>query len=62
MPTETPVVDDSVAYTYTSVADSYVLAARPDANFGQSVKLQADGAPVARSYLRFDLQGLADRS
>jgi hypothetical protein len=42
------------------VADSYVLAARPNSNFGQSVKLQADGAPVARSYLRFNLQGLTD--
>jgi hypothetical protein len=59
-PAATPVVDDSVAYTYTSVADSYVLATRPNTNFGQSVKLQADGAPVARSYLRFNLQGLTD--
>ncbi len=58
-PTEAP-VDGSQAYTYTSVADSYVLATRPNTNFGQSVKLQADGAPVARSYLRFNLQGLAD--
>ena len=58
-PTEAP-IDGSVSYTYTSVADSYVLATRPNANFGRSVKLQADGEPVARSYLRFNLQGLTD--
>ena len=50
----------SQVYTFTSAADSYVLAARPDTNFGRSVKLQADGAPVARSYLRFNLQGITD--
>ena len=32
----------------------------PDADPGESVKLHVDGAPVARSYLRFNLQGLAD--
>jgi hypothetical protein len=64
-PTETPaeipaVVGGSHVYTYTSAADSYVMAAHPDTNFGQSLNLKADGAPVARSYLRFDLQGLND--
>jgi hypothetical protein len=60
-PTETPViVGGSQVYTFTSVADSYVLMTHPDTNFGRSVKLQADGAPVARSYQRFNLQGLAD--
>jgi hypothetical protein len=37
-----------------------VLSARPDANNGESVKLQVDGSPTARSYLRFDVQGLVD--
>ena len=53
-------MEGSQTYTFTSVADSYVLATHPNTNFGQSVKLQADGAPVARSYLRFNLQGIAD--
>ena len=58
---ETPgIMGGPQVFTYTNAADSYVLATRPNTNFGQSLKLEADGAPVARSYLRFDLQGLTD--
>jgi hypothetical protein len=43
--------------TITPVADSYVDASLPGANYGTSVKLRTDGSPVVRTYLRFDVQG-----
>jgi hypothetical protein len=43
--------------TLTPVADSYVDASQPGANFGTSAKLRTDGSPVVRSYLRFDVTG-----
>ncbi len=45
--------------TFTPVADAYVRADKPATNAGTSTKLKADNSPVVRSYLRFDIQGLA---
>jgi hypothetical protein len=45
--------------TFAPVADSYVAADAPTANYGTSAKLRADGSPVNRSYLRFDVSGLS---
>ena len=42
----------------TAVEDAYVNAQRPDQNYGSADVLRADGSPVARAYLRFDLGGL----
>jgi chitodextrinase len=44
--------------TLSPAADSYVRADQPAANFGVDTVLRADGSPVIRSYLRFDVQGL----
>ena len=62
-PTPTPVPTivpaTSQTYTFTAAADSYVLATYPSTNYGNSVQLRVDGSPVTRSYLRFNVQGLA---
>ena len=61
VPPVTPVpVGGSQVYTFTTAADSYVWSTRPGTNYGESIKLHVDGAPVERSYLRFNLQGLVD--
>ncbi len=41
------------------VADGYVTASSPNANFGGSDQLRIDGSPRVRTYLRFDLRGLS---
>jgi hypothetical protein len=46
--------------TFAPVADAYVSAAEPAANFGHMDKLRVDGSPELRSYLRFDVQGLTE--
>jgi hypothetical protein len=43
--------------TLSPVADSYVMADQPDANFGTATSLRIDGSPVAVAYLKFDVQG-----
>jgi hypothetical protein len=44
--------------TLSPVADSYVMADQPDANFGTATSLRIDGSPVAVAYLKFNVQGL----
>jgi Calcineurin-like phosphoesterase len=44
--------------TLSPVADSYVMADQPTANFGTATSLRIDGSPVAVAYLKFDVQGL----
>ena len=61
--TQTPAptgVATTNTYTFTAIADSYVLATYPDTNYGSSVQLRVDGSPLTRSYLRFDVQGLVN--
>ncbi len=41
------------------VADAYVSAAQPGANFGSLPSLLADASPVTKSYLRFRVTGLS---
>ena len=45
--------------TFTAVADASVREDAPDANFGSTTTLRADGSPRAESYLRFHPDGLA---
>ena len=45
--------------TLTPVADAYVFESKPTQNFGASTALRADGSPIMRSYLRFDLTGVS---
>jgi hypothetical protein len=47
--------------TVAATADAFVNAASPDSNYGGDARLYTDGSPVFRSYLRFDLSGLAGR-
>jgi chitodextrinase len=44
--------------TRTPVADAYVRADQPGANFGAATTLRADGSPILRSYLRFSVPAL----
>jgi chitodextrinase len=43
---------------FAPVADSYVSAAKPRANYGQATRLKAEQSPVLRSYFRFDVHDL----
>jgi hypothetical protein len=42
-----------------AAVDSYVNESSPTTNYGASTALRADGSPLVRSYLRFNLQGIA---
>lgn len=44
--------------TFTPVADTYVRADRPTANFGTATKLLVDNSPVIQTLMRFDLSGI----
>jgi hypothetical protein len=44
--------------TFTPVADAYVYQSSPTNNYGTSNLLRADGSPIMRSYLRFNIQGI----
>jgi len=46
------------AATFPAVADSYVDASAPTANFGTATTLRVDGSPVVTTYLKFDVSGL----
>lgn len=43
---------------FKPVADTYVTASRPRANFGRASSLHVDGSPETTAYLRFDLKRL----
>ena len=61
VPTVTPVPVGRITGVHVHERSGQLcLATRPDTNYGESIKLHVDGAPVARSYLRFNLQGLVD--
>ena len=42
--------------TFVPIADSYVDASQPAANFGTSTQVRVDGSPVISGYLKFDVQ------
>ncbi len=44
--------------TFTPVADAYVFQTNPTTNYGTSNLLRADGSPIMRSYLRFNITGV----
>src|SRR3954469_15830379 len=50
---------DAATTSFAPVADSYVDASTPAANYGADVKLRGDGSPVVRSYLRVDVAGVS---
>jgi phosphatidylinositol-3-phosphatase len=50
---------EAAAATFSASADSYVDASRPSTNFGTQLQLRTDGAPIMRSYVRFNVQGLS---
>ena len=55
-PTETSVMS---SFTFTPISDAYVNEGSPASNYGSLTTLRADGSPLVRSYLRFDVQGLS---
>lgn len=50
------------ASSFGPVADSFVDATRPAANFGTRTNLRLDGSPVKVSYLRFEVEGVGTTS
>jgi hypothetical protein len=54
-PTNTPILN---TFSFTPIADAYVNAGSPTLNYGSLTTLRADGSPIIRSYVRFDVQGL----
>jgi hypothetical protein len=52
-------VAHAATITLSPVADSYVRADQPTANFGTATSLRVDGDPASVSYLKFDVQGLS---
>jgi len=47
------------SFTLNPAADSYVNESSSMMNYGNASTLRADGSPLVRSYLRFDIQGLS---
>jgi hypothetical protein len=45
--------------TFPPVADTFVSANSPSANFGNATAIEVDGSPEKISYLRFDVSGLS---
>ncbi len=63
-PTNTPSITSTPTqpgqlFTFTPVADAYVKSTSATSNFGTASNLFTDTSPTVRSYLRFDVQGLA---
>ena len=46
------------SFTFTSVADSWVDADAPTANYGSSTFMRLDGSPDRRGYVRFNVAGV----
>jgi hypothetical protein len=44
--------------TFVALADTYVRANEPLANFGKNGELRVDDTPIATSYIRFDIFGI----
>jgi hypothetical protein len=58
-PTATPTPEAAATLTFAPVEDAYVSDSAPDARYGAAANLRVDTtAPVQRSYLRFDVQGI----
>jgi hypothetical protein len=60
-PTRTP-TSAATTLTFTPVADAYVDAARGSTNLGAISVLRTYASPEQRSYLRFNVQGIAGRT
>jgi parallel beta-helix repeat protein len=58
-PPPPPPPPSSGGFTFNPTADSYVTEASPTTNYGTSTQVRADGSPIVRAYLRFDVQGVA---
>jgi len=58
-PTNTPAPPVSGSVTITAGGDTYVNSSSPTSNYGTSTALRADASPELRSYVKFDVQGVA---
>jgi chitodextrinase len=56
----TPNVGSSL--TFVANADTYVNAGSPTSSYGSQTTLRVDGSPDVHSYIRFTVQGLANRA
>jgi hypothetical protein len=60
--TSAPAAQAASTVSFIPVADTYVRADQPSANFGTSSSVQVDGSPVKIAYLTFDLSSLAGQN
>ena len=61
VPTTTPTpIAGTHTYTFTAIADSYVVSNQRNKNFGTAATLRVDTSPATYSFLRFDVRGLAE--
>ena len=55
-----PVSVTTTAFNPTD--DAYVAGSFPADNFGTAITLQSDASPILETYLKFDLQSLAEQT
>jgi hypothetical protein len=48
----------STTFTFTPVADAYVISTSASTNYGNTTIIRLDNSPITRSYLRFSVSGL----
>ena len=58
-PAPTPSPGQTTTFTLAAAADAYVYESSPTTNYGTNAALRADGSPIMRSYLRFDLAAVS---
>ena len=58
----TPDVSNPKTLVFPAVADTYVNAANPGANYGRASTLRVDTSPDLHGYLRFDVRNLGGKS
>ncbi len=54
--------DAQTMFTWKTVADAYVDATSPSANFGSRTDLRLDSSPTQVTYLRFNVTGIGSRA
>ncbi len=58
LPAYLPVTMKVAPLVFVTEADSYVSGSKPTSNYGNATSLRVDAAPVMRSYIQFNVQGI----
>jgi hypothetical protein len=49
----------TTSFHFSAVSDSFIDSTAPDTNFGTNTSLRTDGDPVVKSYVKFNVTGVA---